>query len=82
MSIVVDTLKLADAFSKAGFEEKKAKVLAEKIGELGNEHLVTREYLDSKLEAESAKLKADLIKWLAPILLGQVAVFLAIVKLL
>ena len=73
---VIDTLELADQFKEAGFEEKKAKVLAAKIGELGNERLVTRNYLDTKLESELAKLKVEMLK----MMLGQAALIIAFLK--
>ena len=78
----IDTLKLADKFTAAGFEEKAAHTLAETFGEFAGKQMVTREYLDYKLEAELSKVKYDLIKWLLPILLGQVAVFAVIVEFL
>ncbi len=53
---VVDTLKLAEEFSEAGFEEKKAKILAEKIGTLANDHLVTQFSLRNELEKLELRL--------------------------
>lgn len=77
-----DTLKLAEKFITAGFEEKQAKAIAETFGNLAGDKLVTKEYLDYKLEAELSKLKAELFKWLIPILLGQVGVFALVVEFL
>lgn len=74
MNMVVDTLRLAEEFSDAGFEEKKARVLAEKIGELTSEHFVTKEYLDSKL----SELEARLLRFM----LAQTAVIVALLKFL
>ncbi len=42
----LDTLKIAEKFEAAGFEEKKAKALAETLGNLANDQLVTKEYFD------------------------------------
>lgn len=50
MTTTLDTLKLAEKFILAGFEEKKARTLAETFGNLANEQLVTKEYLDFKLK--------------------------------
>ena len=72
--MIVDTLKLAEDFSQAGFEEKKAKVLAEKIGEFTGEHFVTKEYLDSKL----AELETRLLRFM----LAQTVVIVALLKFL
>ena len=52
-----DTLKLSEELLAAGFEEKAARVLAEKFGELANEHLVTKEYLDFKIGELRNELK-------------------------
>ncbi len=67
-SIVFDTLKLSEEFKNAGFDEKKAKILAEKIGTLGNEHLVTREYLDFKLREMQLKMTVNLGAWIAAVI--------------
>jgi len=52
----LDTLQLADEFIKAGFEEKKARVLAKKFGNLTNKHLVTKDYFKSELEKLELRL--------------------------
>ena len=48
--VVLDTLKIAEKFEAAGFEKRKAKALAGEFGELVNSQIVTKEYLDSRLE--------------------------------
>lgn len=80
-TITLDTLKLAERLTAAGFEDAKARVLAETFGELANERLVTKEYLDYKLEIELSKLKSDVFKWLVPLLFGQAALIAALVEL-
>lgn len=52
-----DTLKLSDKFIAAGIDEKHARVFAETFGELANDQLVTKEYLDFKLKNEFEKLE-------------------------
>lgn len=49
MTMVVDTLRVSEDLKKAGFPEPQARVLADKFGELANDRLVTKEYLDFKL---------------------------------
>ena len=39
-----DTLKLSEDFTHAGFEEKKARVLAETFGKLANENVTKRQF--------------------------------------
>ncbi|MBI4359519.1 MAG: hypothetical protein HY564_00295 [Candidatus Jacksonbacteria bacterium] len=60
MTTTLDTLKLAEKFTIAGFEEKKARALAETFGNLANEQLVTKEYFDFKLKNELEKLELRL----------------------
>ncbi len=67
-SIVLDALKLAESFKDAGFNEKQAKVLAERLGELTNDHLVSREYLDFKMKELQLKLTISLGAWIAAII--------------
>ena len=59
MSATIDTLKVADALQKeGGFSEQQAHTLAEQFGEIANNQLVTREYLDYKLEGLEHKIEA------------------------
>jgi hypothetical protein len=67
-AIVFDTLKLSEEFKTAGFDEHKARVLAEKFGTLGNEHLVSREYLDYKLREMQLRMTVNLGAWIAGII--------------
>ena len=53
--ITFDTLKLSEDFTHAGFEEKKARVLAETFGKLANEN-VTKEDLKNELEKLELRL--------------------------
>lgn len=78
-TLALDTLTLAEDFAKAGFDEKEARILAEKLGELANGHLVTREYLDAKLDNLDHKVddkvqrlehKMEKIQWQITLALG------------
>jgi hypothetical protein len=57
---IIDTLKLAGEFIQAGIEEKAARVLADKFGQLANEQLVTREYLDFKLNELRNEFRSEI----------------------
>src|SRR5262249_31597523 len=57
MTMGIDTLKVPEDLKKAVFPEPQARALADKFGELANDRLVTREYLDFKLNELDAKLK-------------------------
>ena len=50
MSMIVDTLRLSEDFKAVGFAEPQARALADKFRLLVDERLVTREYLDFKLQ--------------------------------
>ena len=51
---------------------------AEALADLVNEQLVSRQYLDLRL----AEIKADIIKWVAAMLVAQAAIVATLVKLL
>ena len=65
---VLDTLKLAETFKDAGFNERQSRVLAERIGEMTNDHMVTREYLDFKLKELQLRLTINLGVWIGAII--------------
>ena len=50
MTMIVDTLKLSEELKAVGFAEPQARALANKFRLLVNERLVTKEYLDCKLQ--------------------------------
>jgi hypothetical protein len=77
-TLLFDTLKLAEQLEAAGFSPQQAKGAAAALAQSISEQAVTREYLDLRL----AELKADLLKWVISLLLGQTAVIAALVKLL
>ena len=76
-TLTFDTHNLIARLKEAGMDEKQAIAITEGLKEVRRadfEQLVTKDYLDSKL----SKLKSDLLF----ILLGQVAVFAVVVKLI
>lgn len=77
-TLTLDTHKAISRLKEAGFEETKAEAIVNSLKEVNLENVVTR----ADLRTAIAELKADLFKWLIPILLGQIAVFAAVVKLL
>jgi hypothetical protein len=80
-TITFDTLKFVERLKAAGVPEAQAKAEAEALQEaLGTAafDLVTKDYLDARLEAS----KSDLIKWIAALLIAQAGLVAALVKLL
>lgn len=78
MTTAIDTLQLYERFKAANLDERAAKEIAAALREITENNLVTRQYLDIRL----AELKADIIKWVAGMLVAQAAVIAALVKLI
>ena len=61
-----------------GFTEEQAEVQAETVADLINERLVTKADLDLRI----AELKTELVKWMLGIAAGQIALLVALLKVL
>ncbi len=73
-TIAFDTLKYANRLKAAGFDSKQAEALADAQAEVNEKamgELVTKEYLDAKLEKEFSPLRIDLavIKWMLALII-------------
>ena len=77
-AVTFDTLKFAKKLEAAGFPTSQAEAMAEAFREATGEELVTRDYLDARIEAA----KSDIVKWVAGLLIAQAALIAALVKLL
>ncbi len=73
-AVTFDTLKFATQLEAAGFPTAQAEAFREATGE----ELVTRDYLDARIEAA----KSDIVNWVAGLLIAQAALIAALVKLL
>ncbi len=92
MQMVMDTHRMVKRLKEAGFTDTQAEVVTDVLRdarETDRDELVTKGFLRSELtevksefRTEIQNLKADLFKWLLPILIGQVAATAALVKLL
>jgi hypothetical protein len=81
MQMVMDTHRMVKRLKEAGFTDIQAEVVTDVLRdarETDRDDLVTKGYLKSEL----AEFKADLLKWLLPMMIGQVAATAALVKLL
>lgn len=67
-----------EALMEAGASDAKAKAAAHAV----MQNVVTTEYLDLRLAELRGNLKAELIAWMAGMLVAQTAVIAALVKLL
>ncbi len=84
-TIVFDTLSFAKKLRSAGFTELQAEIQAEALAEIIENNLATKrdlKELETRLLVSIAELKADMIKWVAGMLVAQAALVAALVKLL
>ncbi len=84
-TITFDTLKFARTLKDAGVPDQQAEAFATAFRDATSEELVTRDYLDARLESVKASIetaKSDTIKWVAGLLIAQAALIAALVKLL
>ena len=76
-TVFFDTLELVDKLKAAGFAPEQAEAVVRVVAE-AQTSTVTRDYLDARLNEN----KVDLIKWIAGMLMAQVGLVAALVKLL
>jgi hypothetical protein len=84
-AITFDTLKFARTLKDAGIPDDQAEAFANAFRDATSEELVTRDYLNSRIadvETRVEAAKADIIKWMAGLLIAQAAVVATLVKLL
>ena len=84
-AITFDTLKFARTLKDAGIPDDQAEAFANAFRDATSEELVTRDYLNSRIadvEIRVEAAKADIIKWMAGLLIAQAAVVATLVKLL
>jgi len=72
-TITFDTHKFFQNLLDAGFDQKQAEAVLRVVTE-AHDSLVTRDYLDQRLEKELAPIRTDLavIKWMMGVLLAGV----------
>lgn len=70
-TITFDTHDLVSKLQQAGFDERQAEAVVRVVASAQGE-LVTRDYLDLKLEKEFSPIRAELlvIKWMMGALIG------------
>jgi hypothetical protein len=82
MTTGIDTLQLYERFRAADLPDKAAKEIAEAIKDTVEERLVTKEYLDIRLKEIESSIKADIVKWVAGMIVAQTAVLVTLIKLI
>ena len=84
-TLTFDTYDFIETLKDSGIEEVQAKAIVDGLKQIDLENIATKEdllVLRKDLEVALANLKADLIKWFVPMLLGQGALIVTLVKLL
>jgi hypothetical protein len=88
-AVAFDTLKLAERLEQAGMPSPQARGVASAIAETMGGELVTKSYLDDRLAALTSTLdarisesKAEIVKWVLAMFIGQAALVVALIKLL
>ncbi len=76
VTTIVDTHRLIHDLKERGFTPEQAEGITEAIAAQRLDHLATR----ADLRDEIKSLEIRLLKWSAPVLIGQVAVFAAVVE--
>jgi hypothetical protein len=80
-----DSLGYFEKLKAAGVPEQQAKAHTDAMREIIEDKLATKQDLrglEIRLELKLAELRADIIKWVAGMLIAQAAVIAALVKLL
>ncbi len=78
MPVAFDTLEYSEKLQAVGFTSKQAKVQSEAIKNLIEDNLATKR----DLKEMELRIKSDIIKWVAGMLLAQAAIVATLVKLL
>jgi hypothetical protein len=84
-TLTLDTHKFIQTLKKAGMPESQAEAIVEGLHDVSLVQVATRQdVLQAKgqLQVEIREVKNDLLKWMISMLLGQAALFAALVKFL
>ena len=74
----IDTLAIFERLKNASLNEDAAREIAEVLKDVAETNLVTKTDLEVALE----RTKADLVRWVAGLMVAQAAVIVALIKLL
>ncbi|MBF0488552.1 MAG: DUF1640 domain-containing protein [Nitrospirae bacterium] len=77
MATAIDTLKIYERLKSADITDKAAKEIAEVLQDVVVADLVTKDELDKALSRQTA----DIVKWVAAMLVAQAAVIAALTRL-
>lgn len=78
-TISIDTHSAYERLTASGFPKQQAEAVVETLKEATLSNVATREDVQ-KLENQILHAKVELLRWLVPLLIGQVAIFVALSK--
>lgn len=91
-TLTFDTYDFIETLEKSGFSQKQAKAVADGLKHVNLDHISTKEdimllkedmhKLEMHLTVKVESIRADIFKWIVPIMLGQAGLTAALVKLL
>ena len=84
-ALTFDTLAYVKKLRSAGVPEKQAEIQAETFAEILEERVATKQdlkELELALKHDLANIKAEIIKWMAGMLVAQAAIVATLVNLL
>lgn len=91
-TVLIDTLSVTKRLLAQGFTEDQAEGVVQAIQEIDLSHLASKadilllerriDQVESRLENKMESVKAELFKWMVPLMLGQAGLIAALVKLL
>ena len=77
-TLILDTHRLVESLQSRGFSETQAEGITAAIQEIDLSNLATKaDFVDLKTEIRT--MEARMLRWIIPLLLGQTALFAAIV---
>ena len=83
VAVLANTHRLVTRLQDRGFTEEQAEGITEVIQEIDLAEVTTKGdllQLELKLEKQIADAKAEILKWVVPLMLGQLASFAVVVK--
>lgn len=80
-TLTFDTYKFIERLVQEGIPEQQARAIADGLRDIELNHVATREDIAS-VRLEIVQAKTELIRWFVPLLLGQAALIVTLIKFL
>lgn len=80
-TLTFDTYQFIHHLTNSGMEEVQAKAIAEGLQKVDLNHVATRQDVDA-LKLQIQTIKIDILKWMIPMMLGQIGLTTLLIKLI